>query len=616
MRRSSFFRVFQLGTIKSKERCYSFKVWAPFCSRVDLKIISKNGEALLAMKKDDKGYFYKQVYNVFSGMKYSYILDEKKERPDPASRLQPEGVHGPSEVVDPDKFHWKDSKWEGIDFRDLIFYEMHIATFTPKGTFDAAIKKIPYLQRLGVTCLEIMPVGQFPGRRNWGYDGVGMYAVQNSYGGPEGFKRFVDACHRAGLAVCLDVVYNHLGPEGNYLNDFGPYFTKNYHTPWGEAVNYDDRSSEYVRRFVIENALFWVAQYHVDVLRLDAVHGIYDSSPRHILEELNDAVQFLARKLGRQVHVIAESDLNDPRIIRSKKQGGYGLSGQWNDDFHHAVHAYLTGERQGYYEDFGALRDISKAFKEGFVYDGKYSSFRKRHHGIPIKGIDPRRLVVCVQNHDQVGNRAFGERIASLVDFDKQKLAATLLVLSPNTPLLFMGQEYGEKAPFQYFIDHGDKNLIRAVREGRKKEFAAFGWKNTPDPGAKKTFFDSKLKWDLTRSNRQGCLLRLYRDLISLRKRMLTGVRLDRVWQDERHRWIAFEYSGSKKMRFGILVSFLDQGQRIVLPFSGECLDEIFNTAYLRYGGKITKRKCHTKEIFLPAHCALAGEIKGGSNAI
>jgi maltooligosyltrehalose trehalohydrolase len=611
-----FSPVFQLGAVKSGEGIYSFKVWAPFCSKVQLKLFSKRGEVLLSMKKDAKGYFYKQASNVSSGMKYSYILDGKKERPDPASRFQPEGVHGPSGVVDPDKFRWKDYKWKGIDFRDLIFYELHIATFTPKGTFDAAIKEIPYLKRLGVTCLEIMPVAQFPGRRNWGYDGVGMYAVQNSYGGPEGFKRFVDACHRAGLAVCLDVVYNHLGPEGNYLNDFGPYFTKSYHTPWGEAINYDGCSSEDVRRFVIENALSWVAQYHVDVLRLDAVHGIYDSSPRHILEELNDAVQYLAKKLGRQVYVIAESDLNDPRIIRSKKQGGYGLSGQWNDDFHHAVHAYLTGERQGYYEDFGALSDISKAFKEGFVYDGKYSSFRKRHHGSSVQGIDPRKLVVCVQNHDQVGNRAFGERIARLVDFDKQKLAATLLALSPNTPLLFMGQEYGEKAPFQYFIDHGDKNLIRAVREGRKKEFAAFGWENTPDPGDKKTFLASKLKRGFRRSNRQGCLLRLYKDLIALRKRMLTGVRLDRVWHDECHRWIAFEYSGSKKMRFGVLVSFLGQEQRIVLPFSGKCLNEIFNTAYLRYGGKATKKRCYTREVFLSAHCALAGEIKGGSNAV
>lgn len=602
---------FQLGAIKLGIGLYSFKVWAPFCSKVDLKLFLSKGETLIAMEKDGEGYFHTEVSNISSGTRYLYVLDGKKVRPDPASRFQPGGVHGPSCVEDPDSYKWKDHKWEGIALRDLIFYEVHIGTFTPKGTFAAAIQKIPYLKKLGVTCLEIMPVAQFPGSRNWGYDGVGMYAVQNSYGGPKGFKRLVDVCHNAGLAVCLDAVYNHLGPEGNYLHDFGPYFTKKYRTPWGDAINYDDCDSNHVRRFIIENALYWISECHIDVLRLDAIHGIFDFSARHILEELSDEVRKRARKLGRQVHVIAESDLNDSKIIRSKKQGGYGLSGQWNDDFHHAVHSYLTGERQGYYEDFGRLDDISKAIKEGFVYDGKYSHFRKRCHGNSVRGIASEKLVVCIQNHDQVGNRAFGERFSTLVDFDRQKLSAVLLILSPNIPLLFMGQEYGEKAPFQYFIDHGDVNLIRAVQEGRKREFATFGWKNTPDPESEKTFLNSKLNWNTNGENKRRYLLRLYKDLIALRKKMLLGFHLSGVWWNERSQWLAFEYTGRKQFHFGIVVSFLNREQNIASPFVRKWFSEIFNTAYMRYGGRIKKKikKYHKREILVPSYGVLAGEI-------
>ncbi|MBU2222327.1 MAG: malto-oligosyltrehalose trehalohydrolase [Candidatus Omnitrophica bacterium] len=568
------------------------------------------GETLIAMEKDGDGYFRAEVSNISSGTRYLYVLDGKKERPDPASRFQPEGVHGPSCVVDPDIYKWKDRRWKGIALQDLIFYEAHIGTFTPEGIFEAAIQKIPYLKKLGVTCLEVMPVAQFPGKRNWGYDGVGLYAVQNSYGGPEGLKRLVDASHGAGLAFCLDVVYNHLGPEGNYLNDFGPYFTKKYHTPWGDAINYDDRESDHVRRFVIENALYWIFEYHIDVLRLDAVHGIYDFSAKHILQELNDVVQGLAQKLGRCVYLIAESDLNNSRIIRPQKQGGYGLSGQWNDDFHHAAHSYLTGERQGYYEDFGRLDDISKAIKEGFVYDGKYSPFRKRRHGNSVKDIAPEKLVVCIQNHDQVGNRAFGERLSTLVDFVKQKLAAALLILSPDTPLLFMGQEYGERAPFQYFVDHGDADLIRAVQEGRKKEFAAFGWENTPDPESEKTFLDSHLSWNIEADDERRYLWCLYKDLIFLRKKVLSGARLSGVWCNERSQWLVFEYICRKRFRFGVVVSFLNREQNIISPFGNKCFSEIFNTGYGRYGGKVKKKiKKYSKEIWIPSFSALLGKI-------
>lgn len=608
MNQSSSCAGFQLGPVKMNHDSYSFRVWAPFCRMVELKLFLSGGETLIPMERDGEGYFRAKVSKILPGNRYLYVLDGKKERPDPASRFQPEGVHGPSCAVDPDIYKWNDSKWKGIALKDLIFYEVHVGTFTPEGTFESAIRKLPYLKKLGITCLEIMPVAQFPGKRNWGYDGVGLYAVQNSYGGPEGLKRLVDACHCAGIAVCLDVVYNHLGPEGNYLRDFGPYFTKKYRTPWGDAINYDDCESDHVRRFVIENALYWIREYHVDVLRLDAVHAIYDFSARHILQELNDEVQTLAQKLGRSVHVIAESDLNDSKIIRPKKQGGYGLSGQWSDDFHHAAHSYLTGERQGYYEDFGRLEDIVKAIKEGFVYDGKYSPFRKRHHGNSVKDMPPEKLVVCIQNHDQVGNRAFGERLSVLTDFNKQNLAAVLLILLPNTPLIFMGQEYGEKSPFQYFIHHGDANLVRAVREGRKKEFAAFGWEDIPDPQSEKIFLDSRLNWNFLRNNNH--LWRLYKDVISLRKSVILNSRLSGIRYNNENKWIALEYTGRKRSRFGIIVSFLDREQNIAAPFKMKTFSEIFNTDYSRYGGKIKQRtKKYTKEICVPGYGALVGEI-------
>ncbi len=561
------------------------------------------------MRKDVQGYFYAEVPGVSPGMRYVFVLDGQKERPDPASRFQPEGVHGPSYVVDPENYKWKDHKWKGMALKDLIFYEAHIGTFTSEGTLDAAVKKLPYLKKLGITCFEVMPVAQFPGKRNWGYDGVGLFAVQNSYGGPEAFKRLIDACHRIGIAVCLDVVYNHLGPEGNYLHDFGPYFTKKYHTPWGDAINFDDQESGHVRRFMIENALHWVTEYHIDVLRLDAVHGIYDFSPKHILQELNDAVESMAQKLGRRVFVIAESDLNDSRIIRNKKQKGYGLSGQWSDDFHHAVHSYLTGERQGYYEDFGHLADIAKAIKDGFVYDGKYSVFRKKKHGNSVKKLPSEKLVVCIQNHDQVGNRAFGERLSTLIDFDKQKIAAALLILSPHTPLLFMGQEYAEKAPFQYFIDHKDLGLIQAVRDGRKKEFAVFGFKDIADPGSMKTFLNSKLRWNFKRNQKQRYLLCLYKDLISLRKSMLSQKRLLGVWHDECGQWLAFKYA-CKKFYFGVFVSFSDCGQYVCSPFEEGSFREVLNTEHRVYGGDEIKRTVnHREEVYIPPCSVIAGEI-------
>jgi len=591
------------GANLEKDGTVSFVVWAPRCEKIELHLINHDGSRLVEMRKDPLGYFRVRASGVRPGDRYFFRLNGTEDRPDPASRYQPEGVHGPSCVVDSAAFSWTDQAWKGIAFRDLIFYELHIGTFTPEGTFESAIRKLPYLKRLGITCVEIMPIAQFPGSRNWGYDGVGLYAAQNSYGGPEGFKKFVDACHREELAVCLDVVYNHLGPEGNYLHGYGPYFTKKYRTPWGDALNYDDQDCEPVRQFVIENALYWVSEYHVDSLRLDAIHGIFDSSPTHILRDLNERVESLARVLGREIHVIAESDLNDSRVIRPYHEKGYGLAGQWSDDFHHAVHGCLTGERNGYYSDFSGVADIAKALSDGFVYDGRYSAFRQKIHGNPVKDLDPRKLVVCVQNHDQVGNRAWGDRLSTLTDVEREKIAAVLLILSPNTPLLFMGQEYGEKAPFQYFIDHGDPDLVRAVREGRTREFASFGWKEIPAPESEKTFFDSRLTWK-DREGTHAEIWHLYQTLMTLRKERLGRSRLSGVYFDEEKQWLAFEYDEGMK----VLVSFLDRPQEIVLPFHAGVSREILNTRRWGTCGRVSEIGKDGKTLCLPSRCAWVGE--------
>ena len=402
---------------------------------------------------------------------------------------------------------------------EYIIYELHVGTFSPQGTFDGAISGLDYLCELGITAVELMPVAQFPGERNWGYDGTYPFAPQNSYGGPDGLKRLVDACHCRGLAVVLDVVYNHLGPEGNYLHSFGPYFTDRYRTPWGEAVNFDGPDSDPVRHYFIANALYWLTEYHIDALRLDAVHGIYDFSARHFLRELAETVHRQGEALGRQVHVIAESDLNDVRLINPPESGGYGLDAQWNDDFHHALWALLTGERAGYYGDFGRFSDLVKAFREGFVYSGGYSAYRRRRHGSSSAEVPASRLVVFSQNHDQVGNRLRGERSGEQLTLQQLKLAAATVLLSPYLPLLFMGEEYGESAPFPYFVSHGDAELVEAVRRGRLAEFAGFAHQGSPpDPQAEATFLSAKVDQQQRRRGDQRVLFDFYRDLIRLRR--------------------------------------------------------------------------------------------------
>ncbi len=509
----------ELGATRMGDERVRFKVWAPFARTVAVELMD-DGRAPMPMEPAGQGYFEKVVAKIGPGARYRYRLDDRASRPDPASRFQPEGVHGPSGIVDPESFPWSDGSWRGLPLEDMIIYEVHVGTVSGEGTFDAIIPMLPYLKEtVGITAIEVMPVAQFPGGRNWGYDGVHPYAVQSTYGGPEGFKRLVNACHAAGLAVILDVVYNHLGPEGNYLAEFGPYFTDRYRTPWGAAINYDGPESDPVRQYVINNALYWITEYHIDALRLDAIHGIFDFGATHILAELSAAVQRQADRVGRQVILIAESDLNDTRIINSPDRGGYGLHAQWNDDFHHALRVVLTGEHAGYYHDFHGLRDLGAALRDGYVYSGQYSGHRRRRHGHASRHCQPLQFVVFSQNHDQIGNRAIGDRLSTQVPVEALKVARALVLLSPNIPLLFMGEEYGETAPFQYFIDHGDSALIEAVREGRKQEFAPFGWdpEAIPDPQDQSTFTRSRLNW-VSREPWQDGLLRWTRALIHLRK--------------------------------------------------------------------------------------------------
>lgn len=501
-----------------------FTVWAPQRQAIAVRLLTSSNtptpsphDRLIPIHQDDRGYW--QVTTAAQpGTLYCYQLDRDRERPDPASQWQPHGVHGPSCIVDPAAFTWQDSDWRGIPLAQMVIYELHVGTFTPAGTFAAIIERLPDLLDLGINTIELMPVAQYPGDRNWGYDGVYPYAVQDSYGGPMGLKTLVNACHQVGIAVILDVVYNHLGPEGNYLWDYGPYFTDKYKTPWGSAVNYDDADSDAVRQYFLENALYWLRDFHIDALRLDAVHAIYDFSAQPFLQELADRVADFSSATYKR-YLIAESDLNDTRVIRPKSLGGWGHDAQWCDDFHHAVHALLTGERSGYYLDFGHIEHLAQAYRRGYVYAGEYSPHRRRRHGNDPRDCAAEQFVVCCQNHDQVGNRLAGERLSHLVDFERLKLAAGAMLLSPFVPMLFMGEEYGETAPFLYFVSHGDTHLIEAVRRGRAAEFKAFHWQGeVPDPQSAEVFQQSKLDWARSRQGHHGVLRSFYKQLIQLRR--------------------------------------------------------------------------------------------------
>lgn len=487
------------------------------------------------------GGWWETTEAIETGSLYAFSIEGGSARPDPRSNSQPGGVHGPSHVVDHGAFEWTDGGWQGVDWPSAVLYELHVGTFSPEGTFDGAVAKLDHLVELGVTAVEVMPVAEFSGTRGWGYDGVSLFAPHHAYGGPAGFKRLVDACHRRGLGVVLDVVYNHLGPEGNYLPEFGPYLTDRHSTYWGDAVNFDGPGSGEVRRFVIDNALMWLGDYHCDALRLDAVHAIVDESDVHILAELSAEVEKLAGRLSRRLQLVAESDLNDPVFVEPRDGGGYGLDAVWADEWHHALHAALTGERQGYYLDFGPLESLAKALGQGWVHDGTWSEFRGRVHGKPLAGLAPHRLVVATQNHDQVGNRARGERSAGLMDLGRLKAAAALLLTSPFVPLLFAGEEWGASTPFQYFTDHQDPALGRAVSAGRRREFASFGWKpeQVPDPQDLATFERSRLNWSELGGGMHRELLEWYRELLDLRRRLrpVPG----RVRYDEAHPWLVVE---------------------------------------------------------------------------
>ncbi len=554
----------KVGAEYTPEGTCKFTVWAPTAN--SMEVVLKKGQEPLKLEKDEDGYWTREVEGVVPGDLYKFRINTEKELPDPASRSQPEGVHEWSAVVDASAYQWQDDSWTGIPLSEMIIYEIHVGTFTEKGTFEAVIEKLDHLKDFGINTLEIMPVSQFPGNRNWGYDGVYPYAAQHSYGGAAGLKKMIDACHQKGFAVLLDAVYNHMGPEGNYLSEFGPYFTTRYETPWGKAINFDDHHADEVRNFFIQNALMWMEEFRFDGLRLDAIHEIIDLGATHFLKELSLATDKLEEKTGRKYTLIAESDLNDTKIINTYEKGGFGLEAQWVDDFHHSLHTLVTGEKEGYYADFGSAEILAKSFRQAFVYDGKYSHFRKRTVGNDPSGIDPSKFVVCIQNHDQVGNRPLGDRISQLISFEQQKLAAGILLISPFTPMLFMGEEFSEDQPFQYFVSHGDPELVKAVQEGRKREFKYFLEHSGefPDPQSDETFQRSKINWDFQKNGQKNVIFEYYKELIKLRK---AGKFLD--FRKEKSVTEAFVDRDVVKVTAGrlfALFNFSEEAQKVKMP--------------------------------------------------
>ncbi len=544
---------------------------------------------MVPMQSAERGYFHTRLSDLPAGALYRYRLNgHGDERPDPASRSQPQGVHGPSQVVD-SRFDWTDAAWRGLPLEKYVLYELHVGTFTPEGTFDAVIPRIADLKALGITALEIMPVAQFPGSRNWGYDGVYPFAVQNSYGGPQALKRLVDACHAQGMAVVLDVVYNHLGPEGNYAGEFGFYFTEMYKTPWGAALNFEQEHSDEVRRYFIENALQWITQFHMDGLRLDAIHAIVDPSARPFVQELAEACHARARELHRDVQIIAESNRNDHRIVEPLDRGGWSVDSQWNDDFHHALRVSLTGERVGYYMDFHGFADVATAIRDGFVYSGQHSNFRKRRYGNSSLELEGPEFVVFSQNHDQVGNRKVGDRLTTVASFEQLKLAAAATLLSPYVPLLFMGEEYGDPAPFQYFVSHSDPGTIDAVRKGRGEEFASFEWSgDLPDPQSDETFLRSKLHWELRTQGKHRVLLDFYRELLRLRREVPALARLNKHAQKVallREENVIFIERREGKSQVIVLLYFGEGSRKVDLPVPAGRWELLLDSAARKWNG-------------------------------
>jgi maltooligosyltrehalose trehalohydrolase len=603
----------QFGASLRGDDTAEFRVWAPNLTSLSVRIPGERPRTIPMIRSSNSkaSEFVATVSQIGEGTDYFYVLEGEQERPDPVSRWQPRGVHGPSRIVNPAAFRWCDQEWSGIPLKDFIIYELHAGTFTHEGTFESVIPRLPYLRDLGITAIEIMPVAEVPGDRNWGYDGASLYAPQSSYGGPTGLKKLVDACHQHGLAVVLDVVYNHLGPEGNYLPEFAPCFTDTHHTPWGKAINFDGPQSDGVRRFIIDNALYWLTEYHIDALRLDAIHGIYDFGALHILDELSDAFHDQARRLKRQAWLIAESDLEDVRIINPRSEGGYALDAQWHDDFHHALYTLLTGEREGFLMDFGALADLSKSIHEGFVFDWKYSRYRRRHHGSCSKDRPGEQFVGFIQNHDQIANTSRGKRLASLVSPRQLKLAAVLTVCSPFLPLLFMGEEYGETAPFLYFTSFEDPALADAVREGRKRELGShYSESDFADPQAGSTFERCKLDWPKTAISPHAGILRLYRDLIALRKQhsSLGNCRKDlaEVQMDEQAKQLVMKRTDPAGGRALLIFNFSPEAQSIPIAGDFQPWRLVLWTGDAVYGGP-TPRPVATLAAGSKGQVALAG---------
>jgi maltooligosyltrehalose trehalohydrolase len=517
---------FPQGAFLQPDGSVRWCLWAPLSKKVSLAIWRGGRRKLMPMTPAENGYFVceKRGTELHSvppdGLRYAYLLQNGQERPDPASRWQPQGVHKPSAVFDPAAFEWTDSAWRGAARDDLVIYELHVGTFTPEGSFAAIIPRLRQLAELGITAIELMPIAQFPGERNWGYDGVGLYAVQHSYGGPRELQRLVDAAHSAGLAVLLDVVYNHVGPEGNYLAEFGPYFAKRFHTPWGATFNYDEADCDPVRQFICDNARMWIRDFHLDGLRLDAIMMLHDLGARHILADIAAAAHDEAAKAGRVVHVIGETNQNDIRQVHSPERGGLGLDAVWADDLHHAMHALLTGERDGRFQDFGKPEHVAKAFNNVFVYDGCYSAWRRRRHGSPVGDAPRRAFVISIKNHDLIGNRPFGDRPIAYLPAAAMRMWCALSLLHPGVPLIFMGEEYGEQRPFPFFCSFSHERLIESVRHGRQRELSFEklpGTAGLPDPQDPATFASAVLSWSWDAPLQAG-LRQLYRDVLAARR--------------------------------------------------------------------------------------------------
>jgi maltooligosyltrehalose trehalohydrolase len=560
-----------LGASVLVDGAVELRVWAPKAEALAAEV--GTGRELCDLSPEGRGYWSTRV-SARAGDDYMFVVDGARRVPDPASRHQPTGVHGPSRIVDPSKFSWSDEGFGGIPLRDAVLYELHVGTFTADGTFDAAIARLGDLARVGVTTVELMPVAAFPGDRNWGYDGVGLFAPHEAYGGPDAMRRFVDAAHAHGLGVCLDVVYNHFGPEGCYWDVLAPYTTDRHVTPWGRAMNFDGPGSDGVRAFVLQNVRAWLSEMHVDALRIDAVQTMHDATARHILGEIGDVARAAGLAAGKHVWVVAESNQNDPRVTRAVRAGGLGMDGQWSDDFHHAVHAAHLGARGGTFFDFGRHAQIAKALRGGFVLDGVYSEYRQRRHGAPAAEVSPSQLVTFIENHDQIANGRGGARLSSLVSPDLDRALLALLLLGPNVPLLFMGQERGESAPFYYFTSHGDAELTRAVREGRAREHAAYGV-SMPDPDALDTF--SACKPTSADADAEGRRRELVRALSALR-RELGGASLEGVEVAEGRAWLSV-----CRGEHVVAINFGDDDA--LVPVVGSARHRVLSTAEARFGG-------------------------------